>query len=49
MYNTSVKIFQDRKRALLSGDEVVKEDVTRGKDILSILRTWAFWRSLFVF
>jgi len=47
MYNTSVRIFQDRKRALLSGNEVVKEDVIRGKDILSILRTWTF-RGLFL-
>ena len=41
MYSNARSIFLSRKRALESGDEVVKEDVAEGKDILSKL-CWSF-------
>ncbi|EIN05324.1 cytochrome P450 [Punctularia strigosozonata HHB-11173 SS5] len=40
MEKTSVDIYRKRKRALLSGDGDMKETLTNGKDILSILSGW---------
>lgn len=39
MDNTSIKIFQSKKDAWAKGDEAVLEQIGRGKDIMSILRT----------
>ena len=39
IYNTSLDIFESKKRALLDGDEAVERQVGEGKDILSILST----------
>ncbi|KAF7970683.1 hypothetical protein HWV62_23282 [Athelia sp. TMB] len=38
MWDTSVRIVDDKKAALEKGDEAVMEQVGRGKDIMSILR-----------
>lgn len=40
MDNTSTKIFQSKKSAWAKGDEAVLEHIGRGKDIMSILRTF---------
>lgn len=37
MHNTSIEIFDEKKKALEKGDEAVSNQVGRGKDILSIL------------
>uniref|UniRef100_A0A8H7XZX2 Eukaryotic translation initiation factor 1A n=3 Tax=Agaricales TaxID=5338 RepID=A0A8H7XZX2_PSICU len=37
MHETSVKILDSKKKALMEGDEAVERQVGRGKDILSIL------------
>lgn len=37
MYNTSVEIFEAKKKALEEGDEAVERQVAKGKDIMSIL------------
>ncbi|KAK7043913.1 hypothetical protein VNI00_008079 [Paramarasmius palmivorus] len=37
MWNLSVKIFEEKKQALEKGDGAVSEQLTRGKDILSVL------------
>ncbi|EEB92208.1 hypothetical protein MPER_09316, partial [Moniliophthora perniciosa FA553] len=37
MWDLSVEIYQEKKRALEKGDEAVAEQLTRGKDILSVL------------
>ena len=37
MYNTSVEIFNSKKKALADGDEVLATQIGRGKDIMSIL------------
>ncbi|KAF9564195.1 cytochrome P450 [Agrocybe pediades] len=37
MHNTSVKIYQTKKKAIEAGDETLLEQVGRGKDIMSIL------------
>ncbi|KZP31929.1 cytochrome P450 [Athelia psychrophila] len=37
MYDTSAKIYQSKKDALAKGDDVVVEQVGRGKDVMSIL------------
>lgn len=37
IHNTSLEIFESKKRALLDGDEAVTRQVGQGKDILSIL------------
>ena len=39
MWDTSVRIVEAKKAALEMGDEAVMEQVGRGKDIMSILRT----------
>ena len=39
IHNTSLEIFESKKRALLDGDEAVERQVGQGKDILSILST----------
>ncbi|EDR04679.1 uncharacterized protein LACBIDRAFT_303978 [Laccaria bicolor S238N-H82] len=37
MYNTSVEIFESKKKALMDGDEALAAQIGRGKDIMSIL------------
>ena len=37
MYETSVEVYEAKKRALEEGDEVVEQQIARGKDIMSIL------------
>ncbi|KAG5638782.1 hypothetical protein H0H81_010203 [Sphagnurus paluster] len=37
MDNTSDEIFKEKKRALEKGDEVLRKDISQGKDIISIL------------
>ncbi len=37
MHNTSVEIFEAKKRALGEGDEAVERQVAMGKDVMSIL------------
>jgi cytochrome P450 len=37
LHNTSVEIFESKKRALAEGDEAVAAQIGQGKDILSIL------------
>ncbi|KAF9043394.1 cytochrome P450 [Panaeolus papilionaceus] len=37
MHDTSLKIYQSKKQALLEGNQAVAEQVGKGKDILSIL------------
>ncbi|KAJ3515941.1 hypothetical protein NLJ89_g1438 [Agrocybe chaxingu] len=37
LHNTSVEIFESKKRAIEDGDEAVKAQLSQGKDILSIL------------
>ena len=37
IYNTSVEIFEGKKKALEDGDEALASQVGRGKDIMSIL------------
>lgn len=37
MHDTSVEIFEFKKEALAGGNEVVQEQMARGKDIMSIL------------
>ncbi|KAI3603506.1 cytochrome p450, partial [Moniliophthora roreri] len=37
MWDLSTKIYEDRKRALEKGDQAVCEQLTKGKDILSVL------------
>lgn len=38
----SRKIWQGKKEALAAGDEAVKSQVGKGKDIMSILREFGF-------
>ena len=38
-HNTSVEIFETKKRALREGDQALATQITRGKDIISILST----------
>ena len=37
IHDTSVKILEEKRRALREGDEVVAKQIGRGKDIISIL------------
>ncbi|PPR00377.1 hypothetical protein CVT24_004439, partial [Panaeolus cyanescens] len=37
LHETSLQIYEDKKRRLIAGDEAVREQVGKGKDILSIL------------
>jgi hypothetical protein len=37
LHTTAVEIFESRKRALVAGEEAMAEQVSRGKDIMSIL------------
>jgi len=37
MYDTSVEIFELKKKALVAGDEASAEQIGKGKDIMSIL------------
>ena len=37
MYNTSVGIFESKKKALAEGDEALATQISQGKDIMSIL------------
>jgi hypothetical protein len=41
MYSKAVQIFEGKRRALLEGDAVVKEQVGEGKDIMSVLRAFS--------
>ena len=36
-YNTSVEIFESKKKALREGDQALAAQIGRGKDIISIL------------
>ena len=48
MHNTSVEIFESKKRALLEGDEAVRNQIGRGKDIISILSMVSVFRNPFL-
>ena len=37
MYNTSVEIFESKKKALTGGDGALERQIAQGKDIMSIL------------
>lgn len=37
LHTTSLKIFEDKKTALMSGDDAMSKQVGHGKDIMSIL------------
>ncbi|KAF9057839.1 cytochrome P450 [Panaeolus papilionaceus] len=37
LHNTSVEIFESKKKALRDGDEALAEQIGRGKDIISVL------------
>ncbi|KAF9532497.1 cytochrome P450 [Crepidotus variabilis] len=37
MYDTSVKVYQSKKKALAEGDEALKDQIAGGKDLMSIL------------
>jgi len=37
MHNTSLEIFESKKRALAEGNEVMEDDIARGKDLISVL------------
>ncbi|KAG2003363.1 cytochrome P450 [Coprinopsis cinerea AmutBmut pab1-1] len=37
LHNTSVEIFETKKKALLQGEEAMAKEVGRGKDIISVL------------
>lgn len=37
LYNTSIEIFESKKKALAEGDEAFAAQIGRGKDIISIL------------
>jgi hypothetical protein len=37
IHNTSVNIFEAKRRALMEGDEGVVKQIGRGKDIISVL------------
>ena len=37
LHNTSVEIFEAKKKALEEGDEAVAQQIGRGQDIMSIL------------
>ena len=43
--NTSVEIFEGKKKALEEGDETVTQQIGQGKDIMSILS--AYWLASF--
>ena len=40
IHNTSVEIFEAKKKALVAGDEAVTEQIGQGKDIMSILSAY---------
>ena len=37
MHNTSLEIFESKKRALAEGNDVIKDEIARGKDLISVL------------
>ena len=37
MHDTSLEIFESKKRALAEGNEVIKDEIARGKDLISVL------------
>ena len=37
MHNTSLEIFESKKRALAEGNEVIEDEIARGKDLISVL------------
>lgn len=37
LHNTSVEIVETKKKALAGGDEELKDQIAKGKDIMSIL------------
>jgi len=37
MHNTSLEIFESKKKALAEGDDVIKDEIARGKDLISVL------------
>jgi hypothetical protein len=43
LHNTSVEIFESKKKALADGDEAVASQIGRGKDIMSILSRRLFF------
>ena len=44
MHNTSVEIFEAKKRALENGEPPIEGNPWDGKDIISLLCTWRFVR-----
>lgn len=42
MYNLGTEIFESKKRALEMGDDVVAQQIGRGKDLISILSKFIF-------
>lgn len=40
MYDTSVEIYQGKKRALQQGDHAVAQQLAEGKDIMSLLSAY---------
>lgn len=39
-HNTSVEIFEAKKKALEEGDEAVTQQIGQGKDIMSVLSAY---------
>ena len=37
IHNTSVDIFESKKKALAEGDEALERQIAKGKDLMSIL------------
>jgi len=37
MHNTSLEIFESKKRALAEGNEVIEDEIAQGKDLISVL------------
>ena len=37
MHNTSLEIFESKKKALAEGNDVIKDEIARGKDLISVL------------
>jgi len=42
LHNTSLLIYEAKKKAIIEGDEALLRQIGRGKDIMSILSTYTF-------
>ena len=38
--NTAIEIFEEKKKALEEGDEAMAQQISKGKDIISILSAY---------